>query len=128
MAKRIMVINDTQEILELFELILTDAGYRVTLHAYSTRDLDEVTHLMPDLIISDHIPFKEQQGWQFLQKLKMLRETATIPVIVCTTSSELVRENEGWLKGKGVTIVAKPFDIDELLHAVELAIGKANEP
>ncbi len=112
MAKRIMVINDTQEILELFELILTDAGYRVTLHAYSTRDLDEVTHLMPDLIISDHIPFKEQQGWQFLQKLKMLRETATIPVIVCTTSSELVRENEGWLKGKGVTIVAKPFDID----------------
>ncbi len=128
MTKRIMVMNDTQEILELFELILTDAGYMVTLHAYSLRDLDEVTHTMPDLIISDHIPFKEQQGWQFLQKLKMLRETATIPVIVCTTSSGLVRENEGWLKGKGVTIVAKPFDIDELLHAVELAIGKANEP
>jgi len=127
MSKRIMVIDDTQEILELFELILTDAGYTVTLHSYSTRDLEEVKRIMPDLIISDHVPFKGQQGWQFLQKLKMLRETAEIPVIVCTTSSELLRENEGWLKGKGVAVVPKPFNVDELLNAVEMAIGKPNE-
>lgn len=39
MPKCIMVIDDTQEILELFELILGEAGYDVSLHSYSTRDM-----------------------------------------------------------------------------------------
>lgn len=123
-----MVINDTAEILMLFEAILTDEGYEVSLHSYSTRDIDEVKKVMPDLIISDHMPTKDEQGWQFLQKLKMTPETAKIPIIICTTNMKVVRESEGHLAAKGVLVVAKPFDIDELLGAVEELIGKADQP
>ena len=126
MNKLIMVINDTQEILELFEDILTDAGYRVSLHAYSTRDLADVVRVRPDLIISDHPPLREEQGWQFLQKPKMNRETADIPLIVCTTNTRLIQDNEGWLTSKGVLVIPKPFVIDELLAAVEQVLGKAD--
>ena len=80
-----MVINDTQEILELFHDILTGEGYSVSSHAYSTRDLDDVKRIGPTLIISDHPPMREDQGSQLLQKLKMNRDTATIPLIICTT-------------------------------------------
>jgi CheY-like chemotaxis protein len=57
-----------------------------------------------------------------LQKLKMDRATAKIPVVVCTAALQLARELEGHLKEKGVALVLKPFDIDDLLRAVEVAL------
>lgn len=121
MAKRIMVINDTQEILQLFYDLLTERGYEVSLFSYSTRELDDVKRAQPDLIISDHPPFQEQEGWQFLQKLKMDPQTARIPVIICTTAIRWVRENadEGWLAAKGVAVIPKPFDIEELYQEID---------
>jgi PleD family two-component response regulator len=47
MPKRIMVVNDTQEILELFREILTDEGYDVVLYSYGIQDLAEVERSSP---------------------------------------------------------------------------------
>lgn len=125
MPKKILVINDTQEILQLFADILIGEGYEVALHSYSTRDIELVRKVSPDLIISDHPPTDEKQAWQFLQKLKMTRETARIPVVLCTTNSKTIIEGEGHLAAKGVIVVLKPFDIDDLLDAVNTQIGKS---
>ena len=111
MPARIMVVNDTQEILELFEDLLTDEGYEVALYSFGIEDLDEVERVNPDLIILDYIIGGEAVGWQMLQKLKMRRSTARIPVIVCTAAKNQVQEMEGYLKSKGVGLVLKPFDI-----------------
>ncbi|HEX6799771.1 MAG TPA: hypothetical protein VF116_18825 [Ktedonobacterales bacterium] len=56
-----------------------------------------------------------------LQKMKMTRATATIPVIVCTAATKEVREIQGYLQAKGVSLVPKPFDIDDLLAAIKRA-------
>src|SRR5580765_7160562 len=84
MPPRILVVNDTQEILDLFQELLTEEGYEVVLYSYGIEDLSEIERVKPDLIILDHIIGGEAVGWQMLQKLKMKRSTATIPVIVCT--------------------------------------------
>lgn len=123
MATHIMVINDTQEILELFQEILVEEGYTVSLYAFAIQDLSEVERVSPDLIILDYIIGGEGVGWQFLQKLKMRRSTADIPVVVCTAAAKAVQEMEGYLKAKGVTVVLKPFDIDDLLTAIKLSLG-----
>ncbi len=39
MPKLIMVVNDTEEILDLFREILTGEGYEVSLHAYGKREI-----------------------------------------------------------------------------------------
>ena len=39
-------------------------------------------------------------------------------MIVCTAAIRLVRELEGHLKEKGVGVVLKPFDIDDLLREI----------
>ncbi len=122
MAHQIMVINDTQEILDLFREILTDEGYKVVLYSHAIRELEEVERVKPDLIIIDQIFGAEKLGWQLLQKLKMRRTTDMIPVIVCTAAIDAVREMEGYLQAKGVGVVLKPFNIDDLLHAVDLAL------
>ncbi|MEJ7763658.1 MAG: response regulator [Thermomicrobiales bacterium] len=119
--RRILVVNDTQEILDLFRDILEEEGYEVVLYSYAFHDLAEVKRFMPDLIILDYLIGGEQYGWQMLQKLKMDRQTATIPVIICTAARRELNDMEGHLKTKGVSIVLKPFDIDDLLIQVRAA-------
>jgi len=121
---RVMVVNDTQEILELFQDILEEEGFGVALYSYAFRDLDEVQRVAPDLVILDFLIGGEAQGWQMLQKLKMCRTTEHIPVIVCTAAIQMARELEGHLTAKGIGLVLKPFDIDDLLAAVHVALEK----
>ncbi len=45
MAKLILVVNDTQEILALFRALLTGAGYEVSMHAYGKHDIQEVQQI-----------------------------------------------------------------------------------
>jgi DNA-binding response OmpR family regulator len=127
MAERILVINDTQEILELFEEILRDEGYDVILYSYAIQDLNEVERIQPDLIILDYVFGEERTGWQMLQKLKMRRATASIPVIVCTAAVREARESEGFLTAKGVGLVLKPFDIDDLLLTVRKSLDSRTQ-
>jgi CheY-like chemotaxis protein len=120
MPKRIMVINDTEEILELFrEILQEEAGYEVVLTSFKPHMLEMVKEVKPDLIISDHVFGEEKVGWQFLQRLKMDRETASIPVIVCSGAIRELREMEGYLVSKGIGVLYKPFDVDELLNLVK---------
>jgi CheY-like chemotaxis protein len=118
-----MVVDDTQEILDLFEEILTEEGYSVSLYAFAIQDLTEVERVNPDLIILDYIIGGEEAGWQMLQKLKMRRPTADIPVVICTAATKAIQGMEGYLKAKGVAIVLKPFDIDDLLTVVKQALA-----
>jgi DNA-binding response OmpR family regulator len=123
----VLVVNDTKEILELFRELLEEEGFRVSLSSFTVNDIDEIVGLAPDLVILDFLMGGEQQGWQMLQKMKMSRRTATIPVIVCTAARTLVQEIEGHLLSKNVGIVLKPFDIDDLITEVHLRL-KASIP
>lgn len=118
MAARIMVINDTQEILDLFRDILEEEGYEVILYSFAITDMAEIERIKPDLIIADYLFGAERTGWQLIQKLKMRRVTAGIPLIICTAATMQVREIEGYLQAQGIALVPKPFDIDDLLAAV----------
>ena len=127
MAARILVINDTQEILELFDELLKEEGYEVLLYSQAIQDMAEIERLKPDLIIVDYIFGGEKTGWQMVQKLRMRRDTAKIPLIICTAAIKEVREIEGFLLMKGIGLVPKPFDIDDLLEAVETALRVAGD-
>ena len=119
MPKHILVVNDTQEILELFQAILEEeAGYKVTLTSIQPQMLDMVKDVKPDLIISDHVFGEEKTGWQFIQRLKMDRETAPIPIIVCSGAIKELKEMEGYLVSKDIGVLYKPFDVDELINLV----------
>ncbi len=128
MPKHILVVNDTQEILELFQAILEEeAGYKVTLTSIRPQMLEMVKEIMPDLIISDHVFGDEKVGWQFIQRLKMDRETANIPIIVCSGAIKELREMEGYLTSKDIGVLYKPFDVDELIQLVETKLALADK-
>lgn len=119
---RVLVINDTQEILELFREILEEEGFEVILSSFNIQEVDDIREIAPDLVILDFLVGGEAQGWQLLQKLRMTRATETLPIVVCTAAIQLARELEGQLKAKNVGLVLKPFDIDDLVSAVQIAM------
>jgi DNA-binding response OmpR family regulator len=122
MPTRILVINDTQEILDLFRILLEGEGYEVVLSGFPFQQISEVEQINPDLIILDVIFSDEKIGWQMLQMLKMKHSTASIPAIICTAALNAVREQEGYLVSQGVHVVYKPFDIDHILTTIKLAL------
>jgi DNA-binding response OmpR family regulator len=122
MGTRILVINDTQEILEMFRMLLEDEGYEVILSSFPMQKIQEIEHINPQLIILDFIFGERKLGWQMLQLLKMQRSTASIPIIICTAAESAVRDQEGYLVSQGIQIVYKPFDIDVLLLAIARAL------
>ncbi len=122
-GQHILVVNDTEEILDLFRDILEGMGHRMTAWSYSPDDLAKVTEIKPDLIVLDlMLGPTELQGWALLQKVRMSRETEDIPVVVCTAATNWVREQEGWLAANAVKVVLKPFKIEHLEHAIEQAL------
>nr|MBA3586175.1 response regulator [Chloroflexota bacterium] len=106
--RHILVVNDTEEILDLFRDILEGMGHRMTAWSYSPDDLAKVTEIKPDLIVLDlMLGPTELQGWALLQKVRMSRETEDIPVVLCTAATNWVREQEGWLAANAVKVVLK---------------------
>jgi CheY-like chemotaxis protein len=120
--KHIFVINDTIAILELFTALLEDEGYRVTTDGFSIEMVELLKRVKadrPDLLVLDFLIQDEGKGWQFLQMLKMDRETRDIPVVVCTAAVKLVEDLQTHLDAMGVGVVLKPFDIDHLLAEID---------
>lgn len=54
----------------------------------------------------------------------MNRDTRDLPIIVCTGVIRLAKELEGHLAVKGVGLVLKPFDIDDLLIEVGKSLSR----
>ena len=120
--KHIFVINDTIAILELFTALLEDEGYRVTTDGFTVEMVELLKRVKaerPDLLVLDFLIQDEGKGWQFLQMLKMDRETRDIPVVVCTAAITLVDDLQAHLDSMGVGVVLKPFDIEVLLAEID---------
>jgi DNA-binding response OmpR family regulator len=123
MATRILVVNDTQAILDMFRSILEDEGYEVILSSMPYQNISEIEQVKPDLIILDVMFGDQKIGWQMVQLLRMNRATASMPLIVCTAAIREVRETEGYLVSQGVHVLYKPFQLDDLLTMVSQALA-----
>jgi CheY-like chemotaxis protein len=123
-GRHILVVNDTEEIIELFRDIIEGMGHKMTAMSFAPDDLAQVTDIKPDLVILDLVfnTGSEGQGWQLVQKLRMSKATEDLPVILCTAATEQVREQEGWLISRGVKVVPKPFTVDDLEAAITKAL------
>lgn len=120
--KHILVINDDQAVLQLFDDLLSEEGYRVTLDNFSRLTgelLESIRDLQPDMVIMDFIIGGELKGWQLVQATQMDRSVRDIPVIICTGAVKQVTQLSDHLDGLGVHVVIKPFDIDHLIEIID---------
>jgi CheY-like chemotaxis protein len=114
MLKKVLVIDDDEDILSLFKWVLEDAGYEVA--AYSEPpELEDVCERDPHVIITDEwLP--DKKGHQFCKEVKANTATRHIPVILVSAFSNIGAIAK---RAKANHYVSKPFDIEDLVTAVK---------
>jgi CheY-like chemotaxis protein len=124
----ILAINNDSAVLALFRDLLQEAGYQVSTQNYIDRDLDQIKALKPDLIVLDYMWATEDASWSLLQMLRMDPSTVAIPIVLCTGAVHEVKALEEHLVSMGVTVVLKPFNIDQLVDAIRERLTPEHPP
>lgn len=114
MAKKILLIDDEKDIVQIMRKKLQTAGYEVSV-AYNGKDgLDITGQEHPHLIMTD-VVMPVMDGFIFYQELKSREDVRHIPVIVASAHGT----TEDAFRAIGVKdFLVKPFDTQHLVNIV----------
>jgi CheY-like chemotaxis protein len=123
--RRISVVNDNADFLELMSAILDeDAGYEVSVFAGEDTSIDQLAASNPDLIIVDLL-LGGASGWEIVTLARADERLAELPIIVCSADVNGLRSRASELERIGhVHLLPKPFGIDEMTTLVRDVIGE----
>jgi diguanylate cyclase (GGDEF)-like protein len=117
MAKKILIVDDDQDALDLIKAVLGGTkDFEVLTACDGLKALEVVRLENPDLIILDII-MPGMDGITFKKELNQNETTAMIPVIFLTAKDAAPDKLEGFLLGAD-DYIAKPFRTDELVARV----------
>ena len=123
MAKRVLILDDDLDILQICAIVLRKKGFDVQTVNNSNQVLEQVKSYQPDVILMDNwIP--GPGGIEATRSLKLDESTHDIPVIFFSANSnvtQLARE------ARADYFLQKPFDISELEGIVQMAVQPAKE-
>lgn len=113
--KKILIVDDDQENLQLMLNCLFEGGYQNILCATNGRDAIEIAlREIPDLIIQDW-DMPEISGIEVIRALGKSSTTQNIPVIIATGAMLESTDLEIGLASGAVDYIRKPYDQVELL-------------
>jgi CRP-like cAMP-binding protein/CheY-like chemotaxis protein len=122
MSKKVLIIEDNDDIRENVIEILELAGYTVTAANNGKTGVDLAFKDTPDIILCD-IMMPELDGYGVLYMLSKRPETIAIPFIFLTAKAEHFDRRKGMEMGAD-DYLTKPFDDMELLSAIESRLKK----
>ena len=114
MAKRILVLDDNQDILEIVHETLTYEDFEVKSIARGTDVIPMAETFDPDLVILDY-RVAGTNGGELCRQLKSHPRFSNVPVIIY--SAYLSNDSELMAYGCDA-IINKPFDLTELVDKV----------
>jgi CRP-like cAMP-binding protein len=122
MNKKVLIIEDNNDIRENVVEILELAGYSVHAASNGKTGVELAVKHTPDIILCD-IMMPELDGYGVLYMLNKNPETSAIPFIFLTAKAERVDLRKGMEMGAD-DYLTKPFDDMELLNAIESRLKK----
>jgi len=117
MRKKILIVEDNSELLELQRLTLKQAGFQTVTASNGVEALKKARAAAPDLVLLDLV-LPELDGFAVCESLRKDPATATVPIIVLTgLSSEFTRF--AGLDAGANEYVTKPANLSELVSRIE---------
>jgi DNA-binding response OmpR family regulator len=116
MSKKILILDDDADILEIISLLLIDNGYEVRTLSCGDTVFEDIKDFQPDLILMD-VMLADMDGRAICKNIKENHLTYFLPVILISGTHDLAESLH--LPGAPNDFVAKPFDIDYLLEKIE---------
>ena len=117
----VLIVEDEEAIREVIADVLQDRGFRVMSASNGAEALRCLEQARPDVMVLDLL-MPVMHGWAFMEEYAEGTGGPPIPIVVLSVNPALPRSFARF----GVRhILAKPFNVDELIDAVEDAAGTA---
>ncbi len=118
MAKKIMVVDDEEDILFIVKETLSREGFTVVSASSGLEALKKIKKERPDLILLD-VMMPGLDGWETCRRIKEDEDTKDIMVTMLTVKSE----DEDKVKSLDYALadwhISKPIERDKLLRTVK---------
>lgn len=125
MNKKVLIIEDNDDIRESTAEVLDLAGYETFTAKHGKLGVEMALNHLPDVILCD-IMMPELDGYGVLYLLNKNQKTANIPFIFITAKTERADMRKGMEMGAD-DYLTKPFDDIELFKAIESRFKKKQQ-
>ena len=122
MEKHILVIDDDNDVLEIFRDILVTEGYKVTIFSEIDEIADAMDACKPDLVIVDFL-LQGINGGELCSQIKLNERTSQIPVILTSAHPRVLLSLGDYHCDE---FLEKPFDIDQLIKRIKYHLDHIN--
>ncbi len=120
----ILVIEDEESLRELLQDELTSLGFRIITARNGVDGLEKLQDAEPDLIICDRA-MPAMTGYELLERIRgIYPQYRDLPFIFLTALTDQ-RDRLAVRDLKPTAYLEKPLDFNELVQAIEKALGKA---
>jgi two-component system, cell cycle response regulator DivK len=122
MSKTILVVEDDEEVLNIYREVLTARGYRVLTAVHGAEGVTMARRYRPDLMLMD-IRMPVMSGWDAIRYVRADPYTSRIPI--WALSAYISEQKEAVeLPGRGFDrLVEKPINPTDLLALIEEQVG-----
>ena len=121
MNKKILIVDDDQNICELLRLNIEKGGYTAVLAYDGQAALTQFNNTSPDLVLLD-IMLPKLDGWQVCREI---RKTSDTPIIMLTAKGEVFDKVLGLELGAD-DYVTKPFETKEIIARIKAVLRRSN--
>jgi len=119
MSKKVLIIEDDDNIAELLRLYLEKDGFTVAIAENGAVGVAEFERFVPDLVLLD-IMLPVMDGWSVCREI---RATSNVPIIMLTAKGETLDKVTGLEMGADDYIV-KPFEVGELIARIRAVMRR----
>lgn len=123
MAKKILLVEDEEIMIDLLQRKLTNEGYEVSVARDGEEGLRQMKEIKPDLILLD-IVMPKMGGFEVMEKMAKEPELGKIPIIVISNSGQPVELDRAQKLGAKDWLIKTQFDPREVVDKVVKQIGK----
>lgn len=115
---RVLLIEDEEEVAELYKIKLTLDGYEVLVATGGQEGLDKALKENPELIFLD-IKMPEMDGFEVLKKLRKSSKTEGTPVIILSNFDEEDLIEKGLTLGANEYLIKSQFTPEAISEKVK---------
>lgn len=116
MGKKIMVVDDEPDTVDLIKLVLETEGFEVITAFSGNECLDRLPLENPDAVLLD-IMMPEMDGWEVFKKIR--EKYKKLPVAILTVRNQDIDKMLGLHVLKANDYITKPFGRKELVERVK---------
>lgn len=112
--KRILIIEDDEHILKIYQLKFLKEGYDVILQTNGEDGIGKIITEKPDLIILD-LMLPKKDGFMVLEEIKKNPTTAKIPVLVISNLGQQSDQDRALALGANEYLIKVNYSMQEVI-------------